>query len=154
MEWNNKAAALQGLEIAFPFLDRDLLAFLFAIPGEVQSWNGVPKAILREALRGVLPSAIAQRRTKADFTDLVNAGTDRDFPQLEDCLRHGLAVQFGYVQEEVLAEEFARLKDQIQGRNCEVAWKLADLVGLEQWLEVFFRKQTHQRETTHGNASA
>jgi asparagine synthase (glutamine-hydrolysing) len=154
MEWNNKSAALQGLEMAFPFLDRDLLAFLLAIPGEVQSWNGVPKALLREGLRGVLPNAIAERRTKADFTDLVNAGTDQDFPQLVDCLQHGLAVQFGYLQGDVLAEEFARLKDQVQGGTCEVAWKLADLMGFEQWLEVFFGKQTNQREKTHDNACA
>jgi asparagine synthase (glutamine-hydrolysing) len=152
MEWNNKAAALQGLEIAFPFLDRDLLSFLLAIPGEVQTWKGVPKALLREALRGVLPDAIAQRRTKADFTDLVNAGTKRDYPELMDCLRDGLAVQFGYVQEEVLSEEFARLKDRVQGRDCEVAWKLSDLLGLEQWLQVFLGEQTSQKEKTHDSA--
>jgi asparagine synthase (glutamine-hydrolysing) len=151
MEWNNKAAALQGLELAFPFLDRDLLSFLLAIPGEVQTWKGVPKALLREALRGVLPDAIAQRRTKADFTDLVNAGTERDYPELVDCLRDGLAVQFGYLEEEVLRGEFARLENQVQGRTCEVAWKLSDLLGLEQWLRVFFGQHTNQKEKTHGS---
>jgi asparagine synthase (glutamine-hydrolysing) len=150
MEWNNKAAALQGLEIAFPFLDRDLLSFLLAIPGEVQTWKGVPKVLLREALRGVLPDAIVQRRTKADFTDLVNAGTQRDYPQLVDCLQDGLAVQFGYLQEEVLRDEFVRLKDRVNGKDCTVAWDLSDLLGLEQWLRVFFGEQTNQKEKTHG----
>ena len=47
MESNDKAAAMYGMEMAFPFLDRDLLSFLMAIPGEMQTWNGVPKALLR-----------------------------------------------------------------------------------------------------------
>ncbi len=33
MEWNNKAAALNGITCAFPFLDRDLVQFLMAVPG-------------------------------------------------------------------------------------------------------------------------
>ncbi len=32
MEWNNKIAATPGLDIAFPFLDRDLISFLMSIP--------------------------------------------------------------------------------------------------------------------------
>ena len=71
MEWDNKVAAMHGLEMAFPFLDRDLVSFLMRIPGELQTWQGVPKGLLREALRDVLPEAIAQRNWKADFTDFL-----------------------------------------------------------------------------------
>src|ERR1051326_1242439 len=41
MELISKIAAIHGLEMAFPFLDRDLIAFLMAIPGEMQTRDGV-----------------------------------------------------------------------------------------------------------------
>src|SRR5262249_13109486 len=67
MERNDKIAAMHSLDTAFPFLDRDLIAFLMAIPGEIQSRDGVPKALLRDACAHILPRSIARRRSKADF---------------------------------------------------------------------------------------
>ncbi|TAL11936.1 MAG: asparagine synthetase B [Nitrospirae bacterium] len=144
MEWNNKVASRNGLEMAFPFFDRDLISFLMSIPGDMQAWKGVPKAILREALRGVLPEAIRERRWKADFSDLVNAGRERDYPQLVQCLQaEEMAVKFGYVKGTVLRKDFARIKERIRGPNCAVSWGLSDLLGLELWLQVFFGKNNN-----------
>ena len=138
MEWDNKVAAMHGLEMAFPFLDRDLLLFLIGIPGEMQTWKGVPKAILREAMRGALPEAIRQRRWKADFTHRVNEGMAREFPQLIHCLQSdGMAVKLGYLKEGVMRTELERLKDRIRGPDCEISWSLSDLLGLELWLQLF-----------------
>jgi asparagine synthase (glutamine-hydrolysing) len=61
LEWHNKIGAMYALDTAFPVLDRDLLGFLMAIPGEVQNLNGVPRALLRESMRGVLPERIRAR---------------------------------------------------------------------------------------------
>lgn len=152
MEWNNKVASVHGLEMAFPFLDRDLLSFLMSIPGEMQTWNGVPKALLREAMRGVLPEAIVHRTWKADFTHHVNEGMQRDYPQLVHCLlAGGLAVQRGYLKENVLRKKLIRLQTRIQGPTCEIAWRLSALVGLELWLQVFDGKNTddHRAHTTY-----
>lgn len=147
MEWNNKVAAMHGLEMAFPFLDRDLISFLMAIPGEVQHQDGVPKAILREAVRDVLPNAIANRTGKADFTDFVNEGLVRDYPRLVDLLwSGGLAVRSGYTDAEGLRVELAHLKDRIRARNSVVSRNLADLIGLELWLRVFFNAEGSARE--------
>lgn len=138
MEWENKVAALHGLEMAFPFLDRDLLTFLMGIPGEVQTHQGVPKALLRHALQGVLPEAIAQRRWKADFTDLVNDGVERDYPQLIRCLdAHPRVAEFGYVNEHALRTHLDRLRAGLSGSTCASAWALSDLLGLELWLRTF-----------------
>ncbi len=138
MEWNNKVGSMHGLDMAFPFLDRDLLSFLVGIPGEVQTWNGVPKALLREAMRGVLPDAIARRTWKGDLTHVVNEAMDREYPQLVHCLEeNGMAIGLGYVKGEVIREQLARLKDRIRGPDCCVTWALSDLLGLELWLQVF-----------------
>lgn len=143
MEWNNKVAAMHDMEMAFPFLDRDLLSFLMSIPGDVQTSKGVPKALLREGMRGILPDAIANRRWKADFTHLVNEGMERDYSQLLDCLQAGAATfKWGYVKGNILHEHLHRLRGQIRGAaTCEATWALSDLLALELWLQVFFEQR-------------
>jgi asparagine synthetase B (glutamine-hydrolysing) len=149
MEWDNKVAAMHGVEIAFPFLDRDLVSFLMGIPGEIQTWKGIPKALLRAAMQDVLPDAIARRTWKADFSHLVNEGMARDFPRLVRCLEaDGLAINLGYLDSGALRSELRRLKDRIRGPGCEISWDLSDLLGLETWLQVFFGGTTNG--PTHG----
>ncbi len=147
MEWLNKVASVHGLEIGLPFLDQDLVSYLMAIPGEVQTWKGVPKGILREAMRGVLPPQILGRRGKADFTDLVNDGVDRNYPQLLQCLRSGgMVIRRGYVDGGVMHNELKRLRNRIRRPDNLVSWCLSDLLGLEIWLQVFFGEEITQKE--------
>jgi asparagine synthase (glutamine-hydrolysing) len=165
MEWNNKVASMYEMDMAFPFLDRDLLSFLMNIPGDVQTWKGVPKALLREGMRGILPEAIANRKWKADFTHLVNEGMERDFPQMLGCLQTGsAAVDMGYVNRDALQDHLSRLQGQIRGAStAELSWTLTDLLGLELWLQVYFdqrsawnqsgiEEQTLERVYTGGTA--
>ncbi len=139
MEWNNKIAAMHRLEMAFPFLDRDLLSFLMSIPGEIQTRNGVPKGLLREAMRGILPDPIVNRTWKADFTQVVNEGMLLDYPQLIDCLESdSAAVQWGYLDNGIMRTLLPKFRRQLHSRTAEAAWTLSDLLGLELWLQVFF----------------
>jgi asparagine synthetase B (glutamine-hydrolysing) len=145
LEWNNKIAAAHGLEVAFPFMDRDLLAYLIAIPGDMQNRGGVPRAILREAMRGVLPEPLRLRNWKANFTDVVNSGVARDASIVAQALsRASLAVRFGYLDADRLEGEVARLKEGLATRDCVASWSLADLFGLEVWLQVFFGERAAQ----------
>ncbi|MBI3088576.1 MAG: hypothetical protein HYY91_06830 [Candidatus Omnitrophica bacterium] len=150
MEWENKVATLHGLEMAFPFLDRDLLSFLMSIPGEMQTHAGVPKALLREAMGGILPEPIARRRWKADFTHLVNEGMARDYPRLIRCFdSHPRVAECGYVNEHALRTHLDRLRAGLSDSTCVSAWALSDLLGLELWLEVFFENGKPTGEVQH-----
>ena len=142
MEWNNKVAAAHGLEMAFPFLDRDLVALLMGLPGEAQTWQGVPKALLREAMRGVLPDAIVRRTWKADFTDLVNEGMERDFFPVVGAVADGLAAQLGYLDRNAIREDVERVHEGLRSASAAAAWKLSDALGLELWLQAFWAKET------------
>jgi len=150
LEWNTKVAAMHGMDIAFPFLDRDLLTFLMSIPGDIQTWNGIPKALLREGMRGILPDAIVNRKWKADFTHLVNEGMERDYPKLLDSLETGAAaITWGYVDRSRLQDQLRSLREMIRkNATAEIAWSLADLLGLELWLQVFFEPGATCREST------
>ena len=138
MEWNNKAGAMHGLDAAFPFLDRDLIAYLMAIPGEVHAHGGVPRALLRESMRGVLPDAIRARTWKSDFTAFVNSGLADDARTILRALHPDcLGVRLGYLDRSRLEPELARLARALNGPDCVASWDLADTYSLEIWLQVF-----------------
>jgi asparagine synthase (glutamine-hydrolysing) len=73
-ELDEKLMAGCGIETATPFLDRTVIAFLMAIPGEIQNRGGVPRMILREAMRGLVPDPILDRR----WRDEEGAGSTDD----------------------------------------------------------------------------
>ena len=139
MEWNNKAAALHGLDAAFPFLDRDLIAYLMAIPGEVHARDGVPRALMREAMCGILPESIRARTWKADFSAFVNTGLADDAATILRTLNaESLGVQFGYFDRARLEPALARLADTLNAPDCVASWDLADTYSLEIWLKLFW----------------
>src|SRR5262249_45247806 len=120
------------------FLDRDLLAFLMATPGDMQNRDGVPRAIVREAMRNILPEAVRARRWKADFTGIVNQGVAHDARVIVGAFRpKSAAAQMGYVDAARLQPELDRLVPQLEGPECTASWDLSDLFGLEMWLQVF-----------------
>ncbi len=146
MEWNNKRAALHGLEYAFPFLDRDLIEFLMAIPGEVSAWKGIPKALLRFSLGDVLPATIAGRTWKADMSRVVNQAMTLECDQVVGCLQaNPHAVRRGYLDGRLLGKELALMSSRIGGNNCSITWRLSELLGLELWLQVFFSENCNDR---------
>ena len=56
-----------SLEVRVPFLDHPLVEFVARLPGSVKSSNLVPKSLLVEAMRDLLPSEVVSQR-KRTFT--------------------------------------------------------------------------------------
>ena len=139
MEWNSRLAAMHGLDVAFPYLDSDLLQFLMAIPGEAQSPDGVPRGLMREAMRGLVPDAVVNRRTKGEFTHLANRSIEIDFAQIADILGpSSLLVQFGYVNGAVLWRHLGEWRTAIRvADTATLANRLIELCGMELLLRQF-----------------
>lgn len=143
MEWNNKAAAMDGQDHACPFLDRDLVALLMAMPGTMQNRGGVPRGILREAMRGVLPDDVRARTWKGDFSGAVNTGVARDYASIASLLtREGQAVARGYFDADGLDRFIATHRAPATDAECYDSWDLADAFGFELWLRVFFAHES------------
>lgn len=70
VESDNKVAAVERVEKAYPLMDIDLAEFLIAIPGCAVNFNGVPKGLFRKAMQDILPESIRLRNWKADFTSM------------------------------------------------------------------------------------
>jgi asparagine synthase (glutamine-hydrolysing) len=139
LEWNNKTCARYGIDYSVPFLDRDLLDFVMSVPGSILVRNGVPKALLREALSGTVPSPILQRRSKGDFTADVNRASRHDYQTIVQMLGSDpFVVQFGYVEADKLQRGLRVIEGALEGSaSCTATWALARLVALELWLRRF-----------------
>jgi asparagine synthase (glutamine-hydrolysing) len=149
MDWSAKVGARHALDIAFPYLDRDLIGFLMAIPGDVHARDGVPRVLLREAMRGVLPDSIRARTWKSDFSLLVNEGLQDDAAAIVQAMNAAsLGVRFGYLDAERLAPEVARLTKMLSATDCTSSWDLADTYGLEMWLQVFWGQNERSADDT------
>ncbi len=61
----NFPGALSRPEYRYPFLDKELVEFLFAIPPEQLQRPGRRRSLMRRALRGIVPAEILERRRKA-----------------------------------------------------------------------------------------
>lgn len=139
MEWNNKMAAMDGSDMAFPFLDRDLLSFLMSIPGDMAQRAGVARWILREGMAGVLPESIRNRRWKADFTQVANQGACQELHGLMEQLGSGSRVVAGeFVDSLALRQQIARLEKSDPGASHALSAGLGSVFGLELWLSTFF----------------
>jgi len=113
------------------------------VPGPILARGGVPKALLREAMRGIVPESIRTRRTKGDFTAIVARAAQQEFPRVRRLLAgEPLVVQFGYVALDALIAGLRLAeRDLAQSESCVAAWRLADIVALELWLQEFFSGQ-------------
>ncbi|MCP4569133.1 MAG: asparagine synthase (glutamine-hydrolyzing) [FCB group bacterium] len=56
-----------GIENRSPFLDRELMEFCYTIPTPRLIRNGYNKAVLRDAMRGIVPDKILDNRKKMGF---------------------------------------------------------------------------------------
>ncbi len=140
MEWNNRTAGSHDLDIAFPYLDCALLQFLMSIPGDIQSRDGVPRGLMRAAMRRVVPQAIVDRRCKGEFTQLTNETIEHDFDAIATLLGPSAScVQLGYVDGTVLRTSIGEWRRSVgTSRNSVVANRLIELCGFELLLRGFF----------------
>lgn len=137
------AGQMHGIDVCYPFRDRDLVAFLMAIPGEIVNWRGVPKGLIREALKGVLPERIRTRRWKADLTKVGNqaAACGRD-AIVRLLTRDCLSARLGFVDGVVLEQSMAALALSVgEDDTATTRWQIEDAVALEIWLQRFVGDQ-------------
>ncbi len=122
----------RSMESRFPFNDRRLIEFALALPEE-QRWRGTEtKFILRRAGADLLPSSVARRTSKGDFTYLYAASLERE-GAAETFARLRLEAD-GFVRGERVREMYRRLHR--GDRGC--LGPLWMILATEQWYRTMF----------------
>jgi asparagine synthase (glutamine-hydrolysing) len=70
----DRAASAHGVEPRYPFFDPRIAAHCLARPASEKLADGRTRALLREAMRGVLPERVRLRPDKADFLPVAVSG--------------------------------------------------------------------------------
>jgi len=67
LRYADRNSMAHGVEIRLPFLDYELVEFLFSLPSWFKIRDGWTKWLLRRSMEGILPAAIAWRKDKTGF---------------------------------------------------------------------------------------
>ena len=116
-------------EKRYPYLDRDLLEFLFAIPRQQILRPLERRSLMRRALSGVVPVEILQRKRKAFVVRQPIAALLAELPQTGDGREMAMAA-LGVIDQHRFAEALARSSAGTEGQ----AVTLLRTLILEHWL--------------------
>ena len=117
-------------ETRFPFLDRDLLEFLYAIPREQLVRPGERRSLLRRALRGIVPEGIMRRTRKASVTRAPLMAIATQWEALSAMSRDMLVAGYGIIDPAIFCKVIEQVRD---GREIPLV-PLARTILLERWL--------------------
>lgn len=117
-------------EKRYPYLDRDLLEFLFAAPREQLVRPGQRRSLMRRALAGIVPDEVLQRRRKAFVARSPSVAISANWAKLFAMTEHMVSRSLGMVDQEALRRALARAR---QGQEVAIV-PLLRTIAVETWL--------------------
>lgn len=123
-------------EVRYPYLDRDLLQFLFSIPREQLVRPGRRRCLMRRALAGIVPEQILERRRKAFVVRGPMSALSSSWTQICALTEHMISDTLGFVDRTAFLES---LESARQGRE-EPLVLILHALRLELWLRNAVRR--------------
>ena len=123
-------------EKRYPFLDRDLLEFLFAIPRDQLVRPGERRSLMRRALKGVVPDEVLGRKRKAYVSGSPLRIADAQYEQLSQAGSRMVSEMIEVINSAAFLEG---LNDARHGRQVP-AIPLLRTSALEEWLRALDAK--------------
>lgn len=117
-------------EKRYPYLDRDLVEFLFAIPSSQLLRPGQRRSLMRRAMAGIVPDELLHRRRKAFVIRGPMAYVANHWPEVLEFSQHMASSSLGFVDEALFVNALQRLR---QGQQVAIVPVLRTL-AIEQWL--------------------
>jgi asparagine synthase (glutamine-hydrolysing) len=118
-------------ERRFPYLDRDLLEFLYAIPRDQLVRPTQRRSLMRRALIGIVPHEILNRRRKAFVTRTPVLALRDEWPDVLELTKNLLTSRAGIVEQQDFANALQKAR---QGLEINVGYMVRTL-ALEDWLQ-------------------
>ena len=67
LKWD-KSSMAHGVATRAPFMDKDLVTYIFSLPSSAKIGNGYTKRILRDSMKNLVPESVLKRKDKRGFT--------------------------------------------------------------------------------------
>lgn len=124
--------ALTRYEYLYPYLDRDLVDYLLTIPREKLVGPGRRRALMRRALKGIVPNKVLERRRKGFLSRTHLALLRQELVRIEAILSRSLAVEWGFVDPTVFR---LCLRTTVQEGDLRWTVALMTTIVFELWLQ-------------------
>ncbi len=141
LRYEDKNTMHFSLEGRVPFLDKDVLKFLFALDDESIIKGGWNKRILRDATEGLLPPMINRRRNKIGFTTPEHEWFMRLKNRFYGIFLSEEFVNRSYWDAPAVAEAFEGF---IKGKNDSNSLLFWRFLNVELWLREFFDEKVEE----------
>jgi len=117
-------------EWRYPYLDRNLLEFFYAVPREQLVRPGQRRSLMRRALLGVVPDEVLNRKRKAYLARAPMTAISAEWASLVEMSQRMVSASMGIVEGKGLREAFEKAR---QGREVALV-PLIRTLSLEFWL--------------------
>jgi asparagine synthase (glutamine-hydrolysing) len=128
-------AAAAGVEVRYPFWDKDLVEFCLSLPSDQKLDGGWTRVGLRRGMQGVLPPMVQWRPDKFDFSGHLTRGMlAHHKPLLDQLILEDAEDIGGYVNLPAVRAAYGRvaeLAEAAMGYDVQAVWRAA---ALGQWL--------------------
>jgi asparagine synthase (glutamine-hydrolysing) len=118
-------------EKRYPYLDRGLLEFMYAVPGEQLVRPGQRRSLMRRALIGIVPDDLLNRKRKAFVVRGPRVGIGAELSSLLELSQHMLVDSLGIADSARFAEALQKAR---HGLEVPVVTLIRTL-GIELWLQ-------------------
>jgi asparagine synthase (glutamine-hydrolysing) len=137
---------VSGTQVTYPYLHRPLVEFSLAVPMARQVNPGETRALMRRALRGVLPEKVRTRRRKKGPSEAMCNAVAREWPRLQTLLRDARICQHGYFEPAPLLG----IMDATRHGRAQHTFLLGRALALEFWLRAreTWRAGMHSTESS------
>jgi asparagine synthase (glutamine-hydrolysing) len=128
-------------EKRYPFLDRDFLEFMFAIPQEQLVRPGQRRSLMRRALQGIMPGELLNRRRKAFVARAPFMALSTEWATLLTLSNHMVSDDFGIIDAKLFS---AALKNAKSGHDVPLVFLIRTL-SIEYWLRSMLKRNLLSR---------
>ncbi|MGE5327725.1 MAG: asparagine synthase (glutamine-hydrolyzing) [Thiobacillus sp.] len=134
LRYEDKNSMAFGLESRVPFLDSELVEFVFGLPIDQKIKKGWTRYVYRNAMKGHMPELNRLRRSKIGFTNPEVAWIKHNATKIREVFASEKLAQHGLFNQNELLESFDRWLDGSERIDVLVYWRI--LVS-QLWIERF-----------------
>ncbi|MGB7817811.1 MAG: asparagine synthase (glutamine-hydrolyzing) [Ornithinibacter sp.] len=151
LRYEDKNTMRFSLEGRVPFLDKEVVKYVFSLSDEAIIKDGWNKRVLRDATRGVLPESINRRRNKIGFTTPQGEWFMRLKNHFYNIFLSESFANRPYVDQTEVLHAF---EGWIKGTNDVDTMTFWRLINLELWMREFIDERDDDAETVAATAAA
>lgn len=139
LRYEDRNSMAFSIESRVPYLSPPLAEFIFSLPEEyVIDRDGTTKAVLRRALRGIVPDIILDRKDKIGFVTPEQRWLTRLRPWVDGILSSETARQLPLLKADVVQKQWKMILEKGKPIDFRVVWRWVNLIRWAEHQQISF----------------